>query len=193
MRALFRRLFSLRWPAKPELDRDAAERAAFAALSSGNIEAAVKIAQRHRKAAGLNTTKIVSALEDIFAANPGILAAVSQPSLNALKIAAAMHRIWGYDRSTRRWLPPDAEIGTRLSAEVGMRMILYAVHQKAEMQRWDAAGTIKRVDILCAGSASCTECQKLARRHYRRDSLPELPYPACTNAMGCRCVYLPII
>ena len=51
---------------------------------------------------------------------------------------------------------------------------------------------IKYVEILTA-SDTCDECKVLAKKQFKLDRAPELPYEKCTHHMGCRCVYIPIV
>ena len=105
--------------------------------------------------------------------------------MRSLRPKAAMMMLWGESH-----LREGLETGTRFSGDVAARMLILSVNAQRHLREMRESGVLKEVEVG-ATDDSCEECKKLARRKYRLANVPELPYPACTHEMGCRCCYLP--
>jgi hypothetical protein len=69
--------------------------------------------------------------------------------------------------------------------DTAARMIEFHAHYQRDIARYRAWG-VKTVEIL-ATDDSCAACKKLAKKKYKIDQVPELPYEKCTSEIGCRC------
>jgi hypothetical protein len=131
-----------------------------------------------------NPTHDVAMLKVIFQANPKILSALNDEQMKHLRLAAGMMHLWGTNQA-RSWLPDGFETGLIMDNDTAARMILfYASHQRSIAQ-YRAAG-VRKVEILATDN-SCAACKKLAKKKYKINEVPELPYEKCTSEMGCRC------
>jgi len=132
----------------------------------------------------------IKMLNTIFESNPPkIIAPIGDEKLEALRIAAAMMTLWGENKA-KKWLPDDFETGLPFDYDTVVRMINFqAVHQRT-LELYRSEG-LKHVEILPAFD-SCESCRKLAGT-YKLNEAPELPNEHCTDKMGCRCTYLPVI
>jgi hypothetical protein len=131
-----------------------------------------------------NPAHDVAMLEVIFQASPKILSSLNDEQMKHLRLAAGMMHLWGTNRA-ESWLPNGFETGLIMDNDAAARMILfYASHQRSIAQ-YRAAG-VRKVEILATDN-SCTACKKLAKKKYKIDEVPELPYEKCTSEMGCRC------
>lgn len=126
----------------------------------------------------------VAMLKVIFQANPKILSSLNDEQMRHLRLAAGTIHLWGTNQA-ESWLPDGFETGLIMDNNAAARMILfYASHQRSIAQ-YRAAG-VRKVEILATDN-SCTACKKLAKKKYKIDEAPELPYEKCTSEMGCRC------
>jgi hypothetical protein len=131
-----------------------------------------------------NPAHDVAMLKVIFQAKPNILSSVNDEQVGHLRLAAGMMHLWETNRA-RNWLPDDFETDLIMDNDAAVRMILfYASHQRSIAQY--RAGGVKTVEILVTDN-SCAACKKLARKKYKINEIPELPYEKCTSEMGCRC------
>jgi hypothetical protein len=134
--------------------------------------------------------RTVLALEAIYSHIPGILAGVRSEAVEPLRFAAAMQYLWGESR--RRWLQKDLATGTRFRADTASRMFMfYAQHQLTLHGSYGAGGygPLRWVRIATCGVISRDECNAASKTVFPIEDAPELPHPACTHAMGCRCNY----
>jgi len=126
----------------------------------------------------------VAMLKVIFQANPKILSSLNDGQMKHLRLAAGMMHLWGTNRA-EIWLPDGFETGLIMDNDAAARMILFYASHKRSIAQYLAAG-VKKVEILATDN-SCTACKKLAKKKYKIDEVPELPYEKCTSEMGCRC------
>lgn len=138
-----------------------------------------------------NPDREIGLLNTIFGSKPKILAKLGNDKLEDLRIGAAMHVLWGKDK-TKEWLPPNFETGLSIDVETAARMFFfYALHQ-ATLKQFRESGFVD-VEIKYYYPDSCDACKNLAKRKYKLDEVPELPNEHCTNEMGCRCLVMAII
>jgi hypothetical protein len=138
-----------------------------------------------------NPKQDIGTLETIFEGKlPKILVNLGNEKLQAFRIASAMMALWGENKA-KKWLPDDFETGSPFDFETAVRMLNFQAVHKSTLERYRNEG-IEYVEVLPA-SDSCEFCRKLAGKHYKLAEAPELPNPNCTNKMGCRCCYLPVV
>lgn len=138
-----------------------------------------------------NPEQDIGTLETIFEGKlPKILVNLGNEKLEAFRIAGAMMALWGENKA-KKWLPDDFETGSPFDFETAVRMLNFQAVHKSTLERYRNEG-IEYVEVLPA-SDSCEFCRKLAGKHYKLAEAPELPNPNCTDKMGCRCCYLPVV
>jgi hypothetical protein len=126
----------------------------------------------------------VAMLEVMVQASPRILGFLTEEQLRHLRLAAGMTHLWGTDR-TEGWLPDDFEPNPAMDNDTAARMILFYAYHQRDIAQYRVAG-VATVETR-AMEDSCTACRRLARKKFKLDELPELPYEGCTSDMGCRC------
>jgi hypothetical protein len=139
-----------------------------------------------------NPDREIGLLNSIFGGTPKILAKLGNDKLEDLRIAAAMHVLWGKD-NTKEWLPPNFETGLSINVNVAATMFFFYALHLANLKQYRESGFVDYVEIKYYHPDSCDACKKLANKKYKLDEVPELPHEYCTNEMGCRCIVNPII
>ena len=114
---------------------------------------------------------------------PAILSDVEVNHRFALKVAAALS-ILGLEDASKTFLD-DLELQGHLKPAVAARMYAFAANHRQRLAQMKSAG-IGRAKML-VDPHGCPECQLLRNTVYALDDLPELPYPACSCELGCRC------
>lgn len=132
----------------------------------------------------------IKMLNTIFESKPKILARLGNEKLETLRIAAAMMALWGENKA-KKWLPDDFETGLSFDSDTTVRMFNFQAVHKGTLEGYRKSG-VEYVEVLTAPD-SCESCKKLAGKHYKLDEAPELPNPNCTDKMGCRCCFLPVV
>jgi hypothetical protein len=176
-------------------EREDAEHAVSEALSRGDFggaaDAVVQFEARQVFPRGVGvrwdapeTDRLAREVSLLYQVRPGILDGLSEATMRSLRPKAARMMLWGESR-----LGEKLETGTHFSGDVAARMLVFSVNAQSNLREMRASGVAKRVEIGVTDD-SCEECKKLAPRKYRLTKVPELPHPACTHAMGCRCLYL---
>ena len=128
----------------------------------------------------------VEVVKDIYGKPPGILNGVDRSRLQALQDAAAMMSLWGTSKVTQ-WLPAEYETGIHLGPEASVRMLVFHAYHLRNMKRLRQSSA-KTVEVLGVGdSKSCSACRKMAGKKFKLKDVPEIPCPACSSEMGCRC------
>ncbi|MCB9613504.1 MAG: SAP domain-containing protein [Sandaracinus sp.] len=186
----------LKW----EADRTASAVAAVkAALERGDISSALRA---HAAFLELDawadptqpypTREQTEFLQAVAVARPGILRSIADAQLPQLRMATALTHLFG--RAARDALPTGFAAGSHLDDEAAARMMTFYVGRERERQQHAEADFFSRVKILtCDDERTCAACKKLAKRTYARTDVPELPFPACTSPIGCRCLALPVL
>jgi hypothetical protein len=82
--------------------------------------------------------------------------------------------------------PDDARFCPRCGADLQRMATMTAVREK--LQANDRVSLI-RISIM---ADCCPACAALQGAH-PKDSVPVLPVPACSHALGCRCHYEPVL
>jgi hypothetical protein len=178
-------------------ERKIAEDAVLEALLSRDFKtAADAVVQFERNQVfprGLNVTwdaaecdRLTAEVEEVYRVNPKILRGVSDDVLESLRPRAAMMLLWGESR-----LRQTPETGSRFSGDVAARMLIFAVLARRNLDQMRASGIARGIEILSAED-SCDQCKRLSNRQYPFRRVPELPYPGCTHAVGCRCCYVAV-
>ena len=131
-----------------------------------------------------NPAHDVAMLKVMFQAKPKILSSLNDEQMGHLRLAAGMMYLWGTNQA-KNWLPDDFETDLIMDNDAAARMILFYASHLRSIAQYRAAG-VKTVEIL-ATDDSCAACKKLARKKYKINEVPELPYEKCTSEVGCRC------
>jgi hypothetical protein len=135
-----------------------------------------------------NSTEDLAFLNLIFQNRPKLLARLTEDQLRAVRIMAGMQYLCGYVETNL--LPDDFKTELPIDNEMLPEMIYnYAKHQ-TDMDDYRKSG-ITQIEILTCGPndpSCCPACQKLGKKKYKIDEVPELPYEKCTSNLGCRCV-----
>ena len=121
---------------------------------------------------------------------PKILAHLGNEKLETLRIAAAMMALWGENKA-KKWIPDDFETDSPFDFETTVRMLNFQAVHKDTLTRYRTEG-MEYVEVFPAQD-SCESCKKLGGKNHKIAEAPELPNPNCTDKMGCRCCYLPVV
>ncbi len=133
----------------------------------------------------------IAVLKIIFASNPKILKNLNKEWLEHLRFAAGVMCMLGRDVA-KDFIPPNLETGLVLDGITAATMIELHAQNQEHLANYLELGVVKRVEISSGGD-SCEACEKIAGKEFKIDEAPELPYERCTDEMGCRCCYLPVI
>jgi hypothetical protein len=130
-------------------------------------------------------------LRAVAVSRPGILRSIPDAQLPQLRMATALTHLFG--RDARDALPVGFAAASHLDDETAARMMSFYVSREGERKR-HARSDYSRVKIsTCDDERTCAACKRLAKRTYARADVPELPFPACTSPIGCRCLALPVL
>lgn len=124
-------------------------------------------------------------LRRVFTARPSILAGLAESDWDPLRLATGMQHLWG-ERNARMWLPEHFAGIPRFDHDTAARMLLFNARHACNLEHYRAVG-VKDITILGCGENSCPTCRAMAGRVMPIDQAPELPHPACTHELGCRC------
>lgn len=127
-------------------------------------------------------------LKILFYARPKILADLPANDWKSLRVAAGMMLLWGL-KTASDWLP-DGFVGvSKFDSDTAARMLVFHVNFVVNMTDYREMGV--RTATISACEDSCEACHALNGKQLLLDEVPELPFYACTHAMGCRCLLLP--
>ena len=136
----------------------------------------------------------------IFFVEGPLLAGLSKPTADWLKLYAAEQHLWGV-----YWqLPPD-EIPDAVRQELARsdmdvaeavywrayQLALYVDNQET-WQRCKGGDHVRRIEIV-GPDESCPVCAADRGKEYLVARVPELPHAGCTCTRGCRCRYEPVL
>jgi hypothetical protein len=133
----------------------------------------------------------IEIMDTIFRSKPKIVDQLTDEQLEALRIGAAMMKLWG-ENTAMKWLPESFETGLSFNKITAARMLLFHAVHRAELEGYRKDEVCQYVEILATPGA-CSACRKLKGKRYKLSNAPELPNPNCTHEMGCRCVYSPCV
>jgi hypothetical protein len=191
------------YKARQHQAKDEAERVARECIERGQFrEAAVAVAAYEATRlfargigvdwANYNPSHDERALVLIWNHIPGILRGLSPEAVRPLRLAASQMLLWGGRR--RAWIERDLHTGTHLGADLAARMFVFFAYRRGQVMEYKRLPEVAavyarmRFRVACVHDAqSCEECQRLSKRTFAFDELPELPHVACTSASGCRC------
>ncbi len=131
-----------------------------------------------------NPAHDVATLKTMFKSKPKILGSLNDEQMECLHIAAGMMHLWGTNQA-KDWLSDNFKTGLIMDNDAAARMILFYASHQCSIAEYRTVG-VKTVKILTTDN-SCEACKKLAKRKYKMNEVPELPYEKCTSEMGCRC------
>jgi hypothetical protein len=130
-------------------------------------------------------------LKSICIGRPRILARLTEVEIGVLAIGAAMMELWGTNRCDK-WLPPNLKINIHMDTNAAARMLVFFAQHRARIEDYKTSDSVKCVKVSTCDD-SCVACKELAGKTYSLDNIPELPHPACTHSMGCRCIPLALV
>ena len=136
----------------------------------------------------------IALAESIRTLRPAILGEIDEAKLDLLRAAAIAEIALGESGLLRQWKGEGWSTGTRFSADVATRMVVFAAwHRRALDDAEAGAHLIRRVASfeISADGGACPACREAARRYKQVElrDLPEIPYPACTAEHGCKCSF----
>jgi hypothetical protein len=165
--------------------------AVVAALSRGDVLGGVKARDDYHAAMGepapaFQRSDTPEVLRDMLTSHPGILRSVGPEAMQQLRTAAILRELFGDEVAPL--LPTGFAAPSHLDDETAARMLLfYAWEQARRRQHREVAAVFPFAEVRCAGDgSSCEPCRRLAGS-YALSAVPELPHPACTSPLGCRC------
>jgi hypothetical protein len=134
-------------------------------------------------------------IQSIFDRTPKAVSHLPEETLDSLRIAAAMMRLWGTNKG-KHWLPVDVCQTLSVDPEIVLRSFLFAGLGDSQLDNYrrisdGVIGVRIAVQIRCTID-SCEACKSVAYKTYSLDNAPSLPIDDCTHKKGCRCCYLPI-
>ena len=192
------------YKARQHLAKDEAERVARECIERGQFrEAAVAVAayestRLFKRGIGVDwanydPSRDERALVLIWNHIPGILRGLRPEAVRPLRLAASQMFLWGAG-VRRAWLERDLDTGTHLGADNAASMFVFFAYRRGQVMEYKRLPEVaafyarQRFRVACVHDAqSCEECQRLSKRTFAFDELPELPHVACTSAIGCRC------
>lgn len=131
----------------------------------------------------------VARCREIARVRPGILKDLPAGSWPHVRAAAQMMELLGTN-SARKWIPAGVPSSPRFNIDVAARMLLFAVVQRERVELFRRMARSRfRVSVI-GDDRSCPACFALANQVFGPNDLPEVPHPACTSPMGCRCSVL---
>lgn len=138
----------------------------------------------------------------IFFLDHWLLAGLSKPTTDWLKLYAAEQHLWG-----AHWRLPATEIPDYVLAELARpeldgpdavywkayQLALYVDNQET-WQRCKGGDHVRRLAIVGPDDEyTCDHCRSLLSKEFLVTRVPELPPRACTSPIGCRCRYEPVL
>ncbi len=131
-------------------------------------------------------------LKGVASSRPGILRSIPDAQLGQLRMATALTHLFG--RDARDALPSGFAAASHLDDETAARMMSFYVRHERERERHASSRLYSRVEIrACDDEQTCEACKRLGARIYALAEVPELPFPACTSPIGCRCLAMPVL
>ena len=138
----------------------------------------------------------------IFFLDHWLLAGLSKPTVDWLKLYAAEQHLWG-----AYWQLDPAEIPDFAQTELARPElpIAEAVYWKAyglalfvdnqeTWQRCKGGDHVRRIEIAGPNDDyTCATCREVLGKEYLVARVPELPHRGCTSPRGCRCRYEPVL
>ncbi|MDE1947548.1 MAG: SAP domain-containing protein [Burkholderiales bacterium] len=125
------------------------------------------------------------------AGRPKIFGSLPEATWEAVRIAAAMSRLWG--GGLRPWMAEGVDSVGRFDLRVAYQLLVVSDadrRSRAMLSRLPHP----RATVMCTRSDSCAACRALAGRVLPLEKIPELPNPGCENATeGCRCHLRPVL
>lgn len=129
-------------------------------------------------------------IESIFGPKwPKLLATVPQESREAIRVTAAMFKIWGFFNS-ERCFPDGLDLGTHIErGEVPKMLVSHALHlEHLKEYRNMGRDGVNGVEILIVeDNSTCDRCRALKGQTFSLSKVPEIPHEKCTSTVGCRC------
>jgi len=110
-----------------------------------------------------------------------------------LKAAAAWQSLWGRLDDALELAGVDAPVTVRYENDIVLNQIESQAICHMELERYRASPDIISAVEIMGAEDSCPACERLAKRSFRLPDVPALPYHRCTNDMGCRCCYAPVV
>lgn len=177
------------------MDKDTAERESLRFLQQSDLRSAAQAVRLYEsrqprpRGVGIDWTKLDTSDDEqmlrwIVESRPAILGNVSETGLQLLRVAAGMMYLWGTPKAST-WIPSSIRGQLRLDPEVIVRMLIFAATTQRTLEQAKALN-VSRVSVLAAPD-SCSECMALSKKSFAVDVPPEIPHPACTHPLGCRC------
>jgi hypothetical protein len=189
---------AVQWRARMDAARRAAQEQVVTLLKARRFADAGRVVARYEASQvfarglgirwdqGADPAGVVPDLAAIFAGVPKILSRAGAEELEVLRVAAASSLLWG-DRSEDRWLPEGFVSASGFDNDVAVRMYVFYARHVSEIERM--RGIVRTVKLSPVDDhATCDACRALEGRTFALRNAPELPHPACTSPMGCRCI-----
>jgi hypothetical protein len=139
--------------------------------------------------------------------NHWLLAGLSQPTVDWLKLYAAEQHLWGaFWRLPAEEIPPPvqeelARPGADGAAMDGVEaaywkaygLALYVENQET-WQRCKGGDHVRRIELAGPDDEfTCDHCRQFLGKQFLVARVPELPHRECTSQRGCRCRYEPVL
>ena len=118
---------------------------------------------------------------------PKLFGELPEQTWEALRVAAAMDRLWG--GWLVPWLPEKIERIGRFNLSPAYVLLSKFASDVEARQKAEKAG-ICRGTILSPGGC-CANCDGTSGKTMPIGQMPELPHPNCQNIDGCRCLLIP--
>lgn len=135
----------------------------------------------------------VAILKNIFTRVPKALSRIKSESLEELRVATALKYLWGRGNGTQ-WISSDLATGLAVDAAAAINMLDSHAVYLCNIADFKRSGVVEAISITTVNDPLvCSECQELARKTYRLDEVPELPYEKCSCESGCRCFIRPVV
>jgi hypothetical protein len=173
-----------------------------AAVRCGDIGRAVELANRliwvpFTAGAGWMPLASESRVKGLVACRPKILKAVPDDTIALLNFAAVMAELLGPQYRKSEWLPEKPSLGLPMTQSSAVNMFNLCVRHYEQVGLLTAGGITQFEIHVCHNTngtfPTCPVCEPLTDTVWTKETIPELPYEKCVNALGCRCLAMPVI
>jgi hypothetical protein len=130
-------------------------------------------------------------VEIVFDTRPSALGYLDEIQWTTSQALAAATKLWRYGTRERFPLPlqPDEAL-SGINYQRVIDFILNAAENRENLQRmWTDSVKISFEDY---DLDLCDHCRSLDGKTYKKSDVPEIPTPACTSEIGCRCSFDPV-
>ncbi|MDA7516972.1 SHOCT domain-containing protein [bacterium] len=185
---------------------DAAEAAAksdaickcYEALLQKDIKKTCKAHYKYEKIYTLNQQSssayqwVGESLQFVLQSRPSALVGLDDEQWSKLQARGALKKLWRQDTQRKQAsfaLPADLTLPED-NIERAIDFVLALASNQEDLKRqWTESVTIRFIEY---DPEICDSCKALDGKAFKKEDVPEIPTPDCTNPKGCRCNFEPV-